>query len=165
MNFSEVAERWKSIDMDVMFLNAVEDKEPMLLDMLRSQLREGLGGRGRLRRYSESSMSSYGRNGYKSYGEYKNARNPKPGLGIPDLFDTGDFYQGFFANVIGNGKTQFIEAWSNDDKTDVIVGGADNYAPFGAEIFELHPKNMKEYSRTVILPQIVNQIKIHLSLK
>ena len=66
----------------------------MLLDMLRSQLREGLGGRGRLRRYSESSMSSYGRNGYKSYGEYKNARNPKPGLGIPDLFDTGDFLPG-----------------------------------------------------------------------
>ena len=37
--------------------------------------------------------------------------------------------------------------------------------PSGKEIFELHPKNLKEYSRTVILPQIVNQIKIHLSLK
>lgn len=75
---------------------------------------------------------------YKSlaYSIEKNTRNPKPGLGRPDLKDTGTFYNGWFVELQGD----ILKIYSRDSKTPELVG------KYGDDIFGLTKENKTRYS-------------------
>lgn len=69
-----------------------------------------------------------------SYARLKNAMNPLPGLGNPDLKYTGSFYQGIYVNVSG-GK---ITIGSHDDKAQMLEANYKN-------VFGLDPQDMEDF--------------------
>lgn len=54
------------------------------------------------------------------YAELKNRMNPKPGYGTPDLKFTGDFYKGFFIDVMSLDEGYF-ELDSTDEKAESLT--------------------------------------------
>ena len=77
------------------------------------------------------------------YARYKNALNPKPGLGFVDLILTGAFRQAF-ATVFKN-DSFFTD--SSDEKSDKLQS---KYGP--EHIFGLTDEHKESYSETIILP-------------
>lgn len=71
----------------------------------------------------------------RSYAAKKNARNPQPGFGTPDLFDTRSFYGDFFIEV----KKDVIVFDSKDSKS------ADLEKKYGNDIFGLTKGNKQVY--------------------
>lgn len=69
------------------------------------------------------------------YAFYKANKNPLPGLGNPDLFDTGAFYEGFETIVQGDSIIQD----STDEKAPELE------AKYGEDIFGLGGKFKEEY--------------------
>lgn len=86
-----------------------------------------------------------------SYAARKNTINPLPGFGRPDLYVTGKFYKGFYAEVKGRRLT----IGSNDAKS----GGLEK--KYGKKIFGLTHDNIEIYRSTKVFPKLrsfVNRI-------
>jgi len=70
------------------------------------------------------------------------------------LFDTGDFYRGFFIRA-----DKFpIEFDSSDNKTDMLK------INFGSEIFGLTESNLKDFSKSYVVPTLIEKIRSVLGL-
>lgn len=80
----------------------------------------------------------------ESYAEYKNFLNSSPGLGRPDLYDTGVFQEGFYVQV----KTNSLILGSVDPKSDKLE------ARDGKEIFGLTKENKKVYAVQFVKPEL-----------
>jgi hypothetical protein len=87
------------------------------------------------------------------YAKAKQDMNSKPGLFTPDLFLSGDFYEGLTADLAG----QNIEIFSTDWKSD------DLEKKYG-DIFGLTKSNMEQLKREFILPELLNLIHNELQL-
>lgn len=84
----------------------------------------------------------------KYYANKKNARNPNPGLGTPDLRDTGEFYQDFTLEV----DTKSLTLSSKNSKTESLIS---DYGPF---IFGLTKDNKGKYVNDTLEPKIHQHI-------
>jgi hypothetical protein len=172
MNFREAAERITSIDIGIFFIQLTKENEPVLLDVLRSQLYRGESGDGRIE--TESGEGYYGRShtrrlkrlGGMTYAEYKERRNPRPGYGTPDLFYSGEFYQGMFIQDAGE---ESFKIWSRDDKADdlALYGFETNWPPthwhepYGLAIFEYNEESLqdvREYFKDGMVDKLRNFI-------
>lgn len=78
---------------------------------------------------------------WPSYAQFKNRKNPKPGLGHPDLFLTGSFQNQMFMKV----EKETFEISSKDGKTFDLI------KHYGDDIFGLTLDSKKEYAKTVWL--------------
>lgn len=84
----------------------------------------------------------------KYYAEYKNRRNPLPGLNVPDLKNSGEFYKGFSVTL----KQKTFSVSSTDDKSPGLQ------KKYGRFIFGLHKDSMKEYTFTIFYPDLKKYI-------
>lgn len=84
-----------------------------------------------------------------TYAIDKNKLNPLPGLFNADLFVTGQFYRGFYAQVKG-GKS--IIFGSTDSKSSKLE------AQFGSKIFGLTKENKKVYAVQFVKRELFQQI-------
>lgn len=69
------------------------------------------------------------------YAFEKEKRNPLPGFGRPDLYDTGAFYRAFVVRVNSN----FYTIASTDKKTNLLT------EKYGKDIFGLTEESKKEF--------------------
>lgn len=86
---------------------------------------------------------------YKSplYAAQKNAQNPTPGFGIPDLRLKGDFYSGIFADARAEG----IVVDSADYKSSDLM------AKFSERIFTLGPVRLPIYNE-IAQPKVIEGV-------
>lgn len=86
---------------------------------------------------------------YKSplYAAQKNAQNPTPGFGIPDLRLTGEFYSGIFADPRAEG----IVVDSADFKSSDLM------AKFSERIFTLGPVRLPIFNE-IVQPKVINAV-------
>lgn len=89
------------------------------------------------------------------YAIYKNQRNPKAGLGTPDLNLTGAFYRGFFLSI--NGFAFSID--SSNSKSDALQ------EKYGEMIFGLSQPNMGMYARNEFFEEFKRFIENTLKLR
>lgn len=82
------------------------------------------------------------------YSRKKNARNPLPGYGVPDLRDTGDFYKDFTLDV--DEKSYTLS--SNDWKSVILT------EKYGPHIFGLMTENKEKYISETLRPKIQKYI-------
>lgn len=94
---------------------------------------------------------------YKSkyYAKEKNIMNPRPGYGVPDLFLTGKFYQGFTVVV----KQNSFEVDSVDSKSESIK------KRYGDDIFGLTGYNTKVYALGVFYTQFKKFVTLKTGLE
>ena len=83
----------------------------------------------------------------KDYARKKNMMNPLPGLGSPDLFDTGKFFDSFDAQIVG----QSVLFYATDSKTGSLI------EKYGSDIFGL-TNEAKGYYRETLMPIIIKKI-------
>lgn len=84
-----------------------------------------------------------------SYATEKSFDNPRPGFGIPDLFVTGNFYNGFYVDVT---PTKLIF-----DSRDVKANRLEEL--FGNKIYGLTKSNKEIYLSDTVMPEIRNYIR------
>ena len=70
-----------------------------------------------------------------SYAFEKEQKNPLPGFGRPDLYDTGSFYRQFVVRV----SPTFYEITSKDSKTNKLT------KKYGKDVFGLQKESKAEY--------------------
>jgi hypothetical protein len=106
-----------------------------VLDMVRSNWRQGRAGNGMIGSYStESSYDENQRAGYDLYYPFKHNLNPEPGLGNVDLILTGRYANSLFIPQ----NDHIIDVDSDDWKRDKLV------TQYGGEQFDLSTEQEKE---------------------
>lgn len=123
-----------------------------------SQLESGEDSTGSFLKSYDPKLRYYG----KEYPEYrkqyyqvfKNELNPKPGLGNPDLFLTGEFYKGI--GVVVTDTTYTVE--SNSEKAPRLE------LRYGSQIYGLTTENKTTYCSETLKPAIINNIRQQLAL-
>lgn len=107
----------------------------------------------------EDSLGADGQrlNLYRSipYALWKNKRNKAPGFMHPDLYDTGAFYKGFFAEV----KDFSFEIDSKDKKSNTLKN------KYGDTIFGLTEASKAEYTRKEFFNTLKRIIESRTGLK
>lgn len=88
-----------------------------------------------------------------AYSILKNQRNPSPGFGRPDLYDTGSFYRDFNLTVTDDE----FEVDSNDEKSEMLK---DKY---GDKIFGLSESDMETFSGEFFNEAFIDKIQQKLS--
>lgn len=89
---------------------------------------------------------------WKEYAEYKNDKNPLPGLGYPDLKNTGAFYKGFWARINSAG----IKMGSTDSKSSWLEN---HYSKRGKQlIFGLTPENQTTWNTVAFFNDFMKAI-------
>jgi len=90
-----------------------------------------------------------------AYAEYKNFLNAAPGLGRPDLLDTGAFQGGFYARI----QPKSVIFGSVDSKSDKLE------KKYGKEIFGLTKDNTQLFAVKYIIPELKQYISKETGLK
>lgn len=146
MTVRELYSKFKSFDTKTEGVRAIDVTKEAAVDFNREQLYFS----------SVRSDGSY-LQGYKSefYAEFKNRKNPSPGFGAPDLYDTGSFQNKMFA-VIESDKLRFD---SKDSKTSDLV------EKYGRNIFGLTKQNLDEYAKVNVHNELVRRVKEVTGLK
>ncbi len=129
---------------------AMKVQKDELVTLQRNQLFQGLNAKDQVIGDIDN-----GKFGYKNekYAFSKYASNPLPGLGNPDLFDTGDFYRGIIVKI--NGRK--ISIYSTDSKNLQL---SSKY-PY---IFGLGPKAQKVFIRQFLFKAFVQHRKEKIKL-
>lgn len=137
----EMQRRLKTVDLKQIAIGIVADTKPDLIDKNREQLMdEGTDRRNKkLQRYRSN-----------SYAARKNKMNPFPGFGNPDLYRTGAFQRAFQFKLLS--KDTF-EIYSTDSKAK------DLEKKYGTDIFGLTDQSKSEYNKTIMQPQMVQEVK------
>lgn len=143
MTAYELQQRLKSFNLTVEIVKAIKLTKGTMVDFNRKQLMEGKNT------LNIKILPRYKR---KSYAKKKQARNSRPGLGVPDLFDTGSFQKEIDVKV----SNKEYEFFSKDEKAPLLV---DKYAL----ILGMTAKNTETYSRDTLLPALKNSLKTKLS--
>lgn len=131
---------FQSIRLEQQIPKIIESDAELLANYNKDQLNRGLTSKG------EEISPGYASPIYESE---KNALNPLPGLGVPDLKLTGAFYGGF--NVTA-GYTGIFTFDSSDSKTPQLE------AKYGKYIFGLTNENKKIYATTVFVGKLQDYI-------
>jgi hypothetical protein len=87
---------------------------------------------------------------FVNYAEYKHERNQSPGLGNPDLFNTGDFFKGWKLKIIN--KNEF-EMFGTEQKTKSLT------KKYGADIFGLADYSRNEMIKKFFQKDLMIEIK------
>ena len=133
--------RVKSVDLQTIGVNIVVDNKIELLDLNKDQLlNDGMNkNMVKLRSYRSA-----------SYARRKNQRNPSPGLGTPDLYNTGAFQDGFTLKI--NSKSSF-DIFSTNSKNSELT------KKYGKDIFGLTETSKETFGREVMQPELVREVK------
>lgn len=125
----------------------VENQDPQyLIARNKEQLQSGLKSDG-------SKISPKYRS--ESYSIWKYRRNDLAGFGVPDLKNTGAFYNGF--HIEKKGRNIFIT--SSDSKTKSLV------SKYGRNIFGITPTNKERYINRIAKPAIKKYVTSITGLK
>lgn len=137
----EMLRRVKQVDISALAVDIIASSKQELIDKNKSQLMdEGANKQGvKLRRYASN-----------SYAARKNAMNPFPGFGVPDLYRTGAFQSGFRLQLLS--KNSF-EIMSTDSKSNDLT------RKYGKDIFGLSADNKEEYRNETMQPELVKAVK------
>jgi len=132
MTVYELQQRLKNYNLSREVAEAVNLARVKLADLNRAQLMQG-----------RNSINLKIQPKYRStsYAKWKNKRNSKPGYGVPDLFDKGNFQR--LIDVKVKGKT--YELFSSDIKAPMLV---EKY-PFA---LGLTAKNEEDAAKNIIMP-------------
>ncbi len=104
MTLHELKRRWSKLDVKRAAISIVAERKEDIIDKNREQLMDGFNKeKKRLKKYASP-----------QYAAKKNRRNPVPGYGNPDLYDTGSFQQAMKLNIQ---STTLYEITSTDSKT------------------------------------------------
>ena len=92
----------------------------------------------------------------EGYAEFKESINPKPGKGVPDLFVTGEFYNGLFVSF-------------NKVKYTFTVASRDSKAPklerkYGEKIYGLNSENKGYFATEILKPKLIARLRTELCL-
>ncbi len=134
----ELAERIRSIDINQILDEILDDQRLFILDLIRSQLIAGKGGSGDLGQYAwytrESLLS-------KGWIDYKHSIGLFIGGGDPNydlLGDTGNFYKSLVLTI----KASHIETTSLDPKLESIEQST-NMDIINGHVLTLTPENLQ----------------------
>lgn len=136
MTIPQMLERWKSVNLKTEVPIIIQDTNGEMVKLNREQLKvKGLDSESkRLKPYQSP-----------AYALDKNRMNPSPGLFNPDLFVTGRFHGGFYANVKASKSILF---GSTDFKSERLEKS------YGKQIFGLTKDNKRVYLDTTVMPKI-----------
>lgn len=138
---NDMIARMKSLKIKDVGYQAVTETKEKITDIQREQMFKGLDADGnKIRRYRNN-----------KYAIAKNAMNPLPGLGVPDLKLTGAFYRGFITDV----TPEIFSTRSTDIKNDELTA---KYNPFG-----LNVESKTDYSDK-LRPVFVKNVKEKLQI-
>ena len=135
--------RFKRLNIDSIYDNALKEVKPEILDMNTGQLAVG--------KYSDNTMMPSYEN--DDYANMKMQMGSKAPFGITNLILEGDFYRGFDMKITKNA----IETYSKDSKSD------DLSKEYGHEIFGL-TKDNKSILGTMLKTIVQNDIKQQLNV-
>jgi hypothetical protein len=132
-----IRKKFEALNTDDVLAKAFESSVDGFTAEQKKQLYAGLNKEGgRLRKYRNN-----------KYARVKNEMNPAPGLGNPDLFVTGAFYEGVEVKLAG----QAIDIQSIDEKGPDLK---EKYHPFG-----LGGDYRKEFIDNVYQPNFRKEVK------
>jgi hypothetical protein len=144
MTFGSLLDDMRKLDLEAIAVESITETIPQILDRNKRQLYHGLTSEGQnLRKYRR-----------RKYAEVKNEMNPLPGLGNPDFFFTGDFYNNFFGAIYGEDVVVNSRNWKATKLE--ARDGADH-------IYGLGTEEHQGYVREDLSP--VYYLKIHKRLK
>jgi hypothetical protein len=144
MDFGTYIENLKGINMQTLCAEALKTFEVFLADLNAEQMRFGLNSDGKEIGYYMSQV----------YADWKKSRGGLAPSGVVDLFLTGAFSQGIFAEV----KTDTILFDSKDDKSNMLQEKYDR----NGKIFGLSDK-AKSILIEPLLAEIIERINIKLA--
>jgi hypothetical protein len=138
---SQVLRNVNKLDLYSASMKVVKKDEEPILNLNKKQLfSDGENNKSKkLKRY---------RNGM--YELEKHERNPAPGLGIPDLFNTGKFYKKFKIKILS--KKEY-EMFSTDDKAIALQ------KKYGKDIFGLSENSRNEMVEKFFERDLMKEIK------
>lgn len=138
---NDIRKRLSAVSIKDESFKSVSDTKSSITDIQKEQLSKGLNAEGKkLRRYRS-----------RKYAVAKNAINPLPGLGNPDLRLTGSFYAGFKTVV----TPETFATTSSDSKNEALT---QKYDPFG-----LNKESKVEYVKD-LRPVFVKKVREKLRL-
>ncbi len=127
MNLLELQQNVVQIDTARIVDECLSELRPLILDLNRSQLEQGLNAEGKkFRPYVN-----------KRYAEKKAGMNSLPGYGNPDLKLTGRFWKAFTADL----KSGILDIYSTDPKAGWLEDGTVKMKAF-EKIYGLTSENM-----------------------
>ena len=135
----QLRERIRSMDIDVISQNSIEETKDEIVKKQKEQLLQGLNAKG----------EKIGRYRSNKYARAKNQMNPLPGLGVPDLKLTGAFHAGINVTI----NTETFKTESTDSK------GPDLEAKYGNEILGLNEESKDEYVKESLRPEFLKRIR------
>jgi hypothetical protein len=139
----DLQDNLSAIEMHREAKSAIGRTSEFIADLNVEQLEKGLTSEGkRLPRYRN-----------KTYARFKNAINPLPGFGNPDLILTGAFTKSFKIDV----GSEDLEVVSND-----IHDLSERY---GEDIYGLSDDNQEFYNQEIFLPELAQSIENITGLK
>ena len=142
----QVYENWKGLDVLQETAQELIGWDEEIIELNKSQLLDdGEDSEGvKLKEYSDY-----------YYANRKHKRNPSPGFGVPDLYDKGDFYDGFKMKL--NNKKSY-DIFSTDSKNNKLV------KQYGKKIFGLNWVNRLEFIRDIFREALIERIKKKVNL-
>ena len=133
----------KSLDIKQMLYEVLDQTDTILTDLNKEQLYSGFDSEGqRLSEYKQ-----------KEYSLFKNELNPAPGLGNPDLYVTGAFYDSFKIRIESN-KVLFL---ADDSKALELI------SKYGNAILGLSENNLGIYLKNYLQPMMTEKLKTKLN--
>jgi len=136
MTPSQLLQNMRSIDIVDTTLTIAKENESLIIDLNHEQLRHGKDANNEdMPEYSPRTLVKKKQEGSISNGKY-------------DLYDTGDFYEGFFTEK----KTDYLKVSSKDSKLSKILKITSGY-----KIFGLIKENMSELLREV-KPELIKRL-------
>jgi len=139
MTIYALQQRLKNYNLNAEIVKAIKVTKDVLLDFNRSQL---MSGRNAL------NLRIQPRYRTKGYAKSKNKRNRKPGLGVPDLFNDGNFQEKLDVKV----RVKDMEFTSLDYKTPMLTEKYHN-------ILGVTAGNMEKYVKNTLHPKLTESLK------
>lgn len=102
-------DKWKAIKTGEIIHIALEATQPAYVELQKAQMHAG-------KTVDGSKIGAQRPYASKDYANQKNKQNPLPGIGNPDLYLHGDFYDGIKTTV----GDQAISLESTDDKGELL---------------------------------------------
>lgn len=137
----EMLRRAQSIDLQAIGVSVIVDTKDELIKINKEQLMDKGEDKNLVKLKSYRSAS---------YARKKNQRNPFPGLGTPDLYNTGAFQNAFQLKI--NSKNSF-DIFSNNSKS------GDLQKKYGKAIFGISDPNKQDYADDYMQPALVREVR------
>lgn len=134
--------RIQAVEIKPIIALCVEQSQYEILSFNRGQLYMGYGS-------NDNPLSPKYRS--EGYAEFKQSQNPKPGLGTPDLFLSGAFYNSLQLDV--NKSQMTFTVSSKDEKAPKLE------RKYGEKIYGLDSENKGYFSQEILRPKIIDKLR------